>query len=227
MASRLEAMGQEKYKGLTKKTKHGIDWTGKINFNLAALEKEVKRKKPTMFFVPSMSDLFHKDVPSKFIDKVFTIMGRHPQHIFQVLTKRDKRLFEYCDNYYPKKISSNIWLGVSIENQKATERISAFDAVPDINIKWLSIEPLLEAVTIDYYYLYRINWVVVGCESGIRKRECKIGWIESIVEQCKYANVPVFVKQINVNGKVIKDIEQFPKHLQIREYPDRRQSGRD
>ena len=121
----------------------------------------------------------------------------------------------------------NIWLGVSIENQQtADERIPLLLQTPAA-VRWLSIEPLLDTINLDPVQMMDnrnrgravIDWVVVGCESGAKKRECKIEWIESIVEQCKQADIPVFVKQIQINSNVVKDIQQFPLHLRVREYP--------
>lgn len=137
----------------------------------------------------------------------------------------------------------NIWLGVSVENQEAAnERIPLLLQTP-AKIRWISAEPLLGKIDLtfpighwedmkcdriigwngkwkeDCIAINKLDWVVVGCESGPNRRECKIEWVESIVEQCKSAKVPVFVKQLSMGGAVIKDINQFPKHLQIREYP--------
>lgn len=113
MAHRLAAMGQEKYKGTTKKAASGkVTWTGKINFDPSALMIPLKRKKPTTWFVNSMSDLFHADVPDEYIDKVFAVMALCPQHTFQVLTKRAERLPRYfqslqaaADDHAPRTVS--------------------------------------------------------------------------------------------------------------------------
>lgn len=96
MAHRLAGMGQKKYQGTTKKLPNGkVTWTGKMNLDEAALQIPLKSKKPTMYFVNSMSDLFHEDVPDEFIDKVFAVMALCPQHTFQVLTKRAERMAAY------------------------------------------------------------------------------------------------------------------------------------
>ncbi|MBK8609121.1 MAG: DUF5131 family protein [Chitinophagaceae bacterium] len=96
-----------------------------------------------------------------------------------------------------------------------------------LSIHWLSIEPLLEDINLDTTQLFdnkmrgrhTIDWVVIGCESGPKKRECKTEWISKIVWACQQAKIKVWVKQININGKVVEDINQFPKHLQVRELP--------
>ena len=166
MAGRLEAMGQEKYKGLTRKTESGRTiWTGKVSFSEKALLEPLSIKKPTKFFVDSMGDLFHEHVPFDWVDKVFAVMALTPQHTYQVLTKRAERMAEYltskgriraiyelvaeyCD---VKAIDTpatflplpNVWLGTSIEDQKtADERIPHLLRVP-AKVRFLSCEPLL------------------------------------------------------------------------------------
>lgn len=173
------------------------------------------------------------------------------KHTFQILTKRPERVLRFIDwisknendNEQPARlmiercgyvIPDNIWLGVSVEDQKtADERIPLLLQTPAA-VRFLSIEPMLESIDLERewgayqrgnntplrkMWLHGINWVIIGVESGFNRRPCKIEWIENIVEQCKNANVPVFVKQININGKVIKDINLFPEHLKIQQYP--------
>ena len=145
--------------------------------------------------------------------------------------KRDREIFQYLlDDTYKNlddTAHKNIWMGASIEDKKtADERIPVLLQIP-AKVRWLSVEPMLEGINLGNYlyqvrerfYIKGVDWVVVGAESGPKRRECKIKWIESIIEQCRSANVPVFVKQIHLNGKLEKDITKFPKHLQIREYP--------
>ncbi len=192
------------------------------------LEQPLHWKKPSMVFVNSMSDLFHKDIPFEFIKKVHSVMATSI-HTFQVLTKRPDRLIEFkksLDWYL-----GNVWYGTSIESQKtADERIPILLQVPAA-VRFLSVEPMLSPVNLTWYLKKRyyqidlpdippVDWVIVGCESGSNRRPCKIEWIESIVEQCKSANAPVFVKQISINNKVIKDINLFPENLRVREFPE-------
>jgi len=212
------------------------------------LTDPLRRKKPTMYFVNSMSDIFHEHVSTEYLAKIFAVMWLCDQHTFQVLTKREYRMqnilnsksfleekYRWCNIYHHEYIKpicedihfyeetsefrDNIWLGVSIEKHSLVHRrVPALQKTP-AEVKFLSIEPLLEETFLFPLDGPAIHWVIIGCESGPQRRPCKIEWIETIVAQCKDANVPVFVKQISVNGKVIKDIAQFPKHLQIREYP--------
>lgn len=195
-------------------------------------------------FVNSMSDLFHVDVPFDFIRRLYRTMLRPQRYAFQILTKRPLIMKAFYDwmkmelevieqfsmeshkwRYYQERI----WLGVSAENQETADtRIPILLDTPAA-IRWVSIEPMLEEMDIqvylgnyhscDGYVPKQLDWVVVGCESGKNRRPCKIEWIESIVDQCKDAGVPVFVNQIEIGGKVVKDVKKFPEHLRIQEFP--------
>lgn len=157
------------------------------------------------------------------------VMEEAQQHTFLILTKRPQRIVDWW-NYYAIVELPNIYMGVTAENQqRADERIPIFLQIP--GKKFLSIEPMLGEISFRWakWHPVRnsghldgikdINWVIVGAESGSNRRECKIEWIESIIAQCKSAGIPVFVKQIHINGKLVKDINQFPEHLRIRERP--------
>lgn len=197
------------------------------------MQEPYKWRKPCKVFVNSMGDLFHEKVDYRFIDKVFMVMANSQSHTYQILTKRPERMYEYQNTWNWKL--DNVWLGVSVENQAtANERIPVLFKTPAAK-RFLSIEPILEHIDIyksiigttakiipdNFSWLKNrgIDWVIVGCESGAGKRECKVEWIDDIVEQCQSLNIPVFVKQINLNGKVIKDINLYPKNLQVREEP--------
>lgn len=172
MSHRLEGMGQEKYRGLTVLRNGVRTFNGQIHFDEEALLIPLRRRKPTVYFVNSMSDLFHKDVPFEFIDKVFAVMALCPQHTFQVLTKRPKRMAEYLntarranhiwqtvgtidpqvleiegtDVQWPHNIPINVWLGTSVENQQcADERIPHLLKCPAA-VRFLSCEPLLSDI---------------------------------------------------------------------------------
>jgi len=179
-----------------------------------------------------MSDLFHEDISFEIIDKIFEVMTSEAiQHTYQILTKRPERMLEYFDwkagqiknagydsingKYY--ELPDRVWLGVTIENKDVIcERLTALELVP-AKVKFLSIEPLLEDLGgID---LTNIDWVIIGCESGAKRRECKIEWVEKLVENARKDNTKVFVKQLSINGKVVKDIHKFPKHLRNRDFP--------
>lgn len=182
MAHRLMHMGQEKYADTVKKTAGGkIQWTGKINIDEAALSIPYKTKKPTMFFVNSMSDLFHNNVPFEFIEKVYMVMVENSQHIFQVLTKRPKRMVEFFEwlatgvkkvglDSVPTQSSNimdylsalpNVWWGVSVEHQEAAnERIPYLLKIPAV-VRFLSCEPLLGYVDLTNAFWSK-NQVPIG-----------------------------------------------------------------
>ena len=149
----------------------------------------LKTKKPTKFFVNSMSDLFHENMPFEFIDSVLEIITQTPKHQYQILTKREKILDKYFSN---KPIPPNIWLGVSVENEDYKFRI---DYLRNINakIKFLSLEPLLG--NMGKINLEGIDWVIVGGESGPKARKMNPDWVLSIKNQCEEQEVSFFFKQ--------------------------------
>ena len=217
------------------------------------LEAPLHWRKPSRIFVNSMSDLFHKDVPDEFIDRVFAVTALCPQHTFQILTKRPERMREYMQSRsksaeFWKKAAPfgwtladfqgikmipfplpNVWLGVSVEDQKAAdERIPILLQTPAA-VRFISAEPLLgpvslrwkdsvpfgiehprhlhpkddaarRVITDQYDGLRELDWVICGGESGPGARPCDIRWIRSVVEQCKASSVPCFVKQLGANA---------------------------
>ncbi len=178
MAKRLRAMGQPNYANGFKLTLHP-----------QALEIPLGWKKPQMIFVNSMSDLFHKDVPVDFIQQVFDVMRRADWHRFQVLTKRAERLLEIDPQI---EWPSNVWMGVSVENQDYKYRIELLRQT-HAKIKFLSLEPLLGPLP--RLNLKGINWVIVGGESGPGARPLREEWVIDIRDQCKARHVPFFFKQ--------------------------------
>jgi protein gp37 len=178
MSKRLQAMGIEKYKD---------------NFAVRTHEEALKTpytwKKSKVVFVNSMSDLFHEDIPLDFIKKVFKVMNENPQHVFQVLTKRAERLFEI---HKELKWSHNIWMGVSVENEKVKNRIDYLRKT-NARVKFLSLEPLIGPLK--KINLKNIDWVIVGGESGHKPRIMNPDWVINIHEQCIKNDVPFFFKQ--------------------------------
>jgi len=178
LAARLKAMGNPRYA-------NGFN----ITLHNDLIELPLKWKTPRIIFVNSMSDLFHEEVPLSFIVKVFEIMAKADKHVFQILTKRSKRMLELSSKItWP----NNVWMGVTVESQKYTDRILDLRKIPSI-IKFLSIEPMLSPIS--QLDLNNINWVVVGGESGPGCRPIETEWVRSIKEQCNNASVPFFFKQ--------------------------------
>jgi protein gp37 len=189
MARRLQAMGAPGYEQGFRKVRTLPNRLG----------EPLKRSKPTVYFVNSMSDLFHTQVPESFIDRVFDVMCRCPQHTFQVLTKRAERLLDYA---FERRIPKHIWLGVSVENKRhGVPRIDFLRQVPAA-IRFLSVEPLLEDVgELD---LTGIHWVIVGGESGAGARPMKEAWVRNVQRQCEEQDVQFFFKQwgaFNADGE--------------------------
>jgi protein gp37 len=179
MARRLKAMRAQGYE-------HGFE----LSLQPARLGQPLARKKPTIWFVNSMSDLFHEDVPDSYLDSVFKVIRATPQHTYQILTKRAERLPVYFSS---RRVPGNVWLGVSVEDQHhGLPRINFLRAVK-ASIRFLSIEPLLEDLgVID---LSCIDWVIVGGESGPKARPMAAAWARAIREQCEDADVAFFFKQ--------------------------------
>ena len=159
MSKRLQAMGVEKYKD-----------NFEVRTHEEALSIPYTWKHSKVVFVNSMSDLFHKDIPLDFIKKVFHVMNDNPQHVFQVLTKRAERLFELHSEL---KWTHNIWMGVSVENDKVRSRID-FLRQTNARVKFLSLEPLIGPL--NNLNLESIDWVIVGGESGHKPRIMKPVW---------------------------------------------------
>ncbi|MDT5158041.1 MAG: hypothetical protein QOH51_2398 [Acidobacteriota bacterium] len=178
LALRLQAMGQPNYAD-------GF----KLTIQEHMLELPLRWKLPQMIFVNSMSDLFHKDVPTEYIHRVFDVMSRASQHRFQVLTKRSQRLMRLSQTLSWR---SNIWMGVSVESQEYTFRIDHLRETK-AHIKFLSLEPLLGPLP--NLNLQGINWVIVGGESGPGARSMRREWVLDIRDQCTAAGVPFFFKQ--------------------------------
>lgn len=179
MARRLHAMGAGGYeKGFG------------LALHPGRLAQPLARCKPTIYFVNSMSDLFHRDIPDAFLDEVFAVIDRTPQHTYQILTKRAERLPEY---FARRPCPPNIWLGVSVEDQAyGLPRIDYLRQV-DAPVRFLSIEPLLE--DLGQFDLTGIHWVIVGGESGHNARPMEEAWVEGIKRQADETSVAFFFKQ--------------------------------
>jgi protein gp37 len=186
MARRLQAMGTHGYEGGFKK----------VRLRPEKLAEPLRRTRSTVYFVNSMSDLFHPRVPDDFVEQVFATMRAATWHTFQVLTKRPERMAEYLGS---AKIPEHIWLGTSVENRRhGVPRIAFLRKTPAVT-RFLSIEPLLEDIgQID---LDGISWVIVGGESGIGARQMRPEWARNVQRQCDAANVSFFFKQWGAYGE--------------------------
>lgn len=206
MARRLKAMGVEKYKNGFKVTTHED-----------VLIEPYRWKNSKIVFVNSMSDLFHPKIPVEFIQKVFKVMNENPQHVFQVLTKRSDLLLEY-DKQGLLKWSHNIWMGVSVEDSRVQHRIADLRKTK-ARTKFLSIEPLIGPL--NKMNLKRIDWVIVGGESGRKPRPMNVDWVLDIQAQCDEAGISFFFKQWGgtskkktgrlLNGRTWDEMPEFPE----------------
>lgn len=179
MARRLQAMGAPGYE-------RGF----KLQLHPARLQQPLQRKAPTTYFVNSMSDLFHADVPDAFIDQVLAVCQATPQHTYQVLTKRAERLPAY---FAQRSVPSNVWLGVSVEDQRhGVPRIELLRQVA-ARTRFLSVEPLLE--DLGRLDLSGVHWIIVGGESGHGARPMRPEWAEAVRQQALEQGVPFFFKQ--------------------------------
>jgi len=179
-SKRLSAMGKRGYE-------KGFDVVTPQSYRL---DQPLRRKKPTVYFVNSMSDLFHEHVEFGFVERVMSVIEATPQHMYQILTKRSDRMREYFSS---RPVPENVWLGVSVEDRKyGVPRIADLQQIA-AGVRFLSVEPLLEDV--GQITLEGIHWVIVGGESGPKARPMQEEWVLSIQQQCEQVGVAFFFKQ--------------------------------
>jgi protein gp37 len=184
MARRLQAIGVKGYE-------NGFDFTVLPDRFLQPFSV----KKPTRFFVNSMSDLFHEKMSFEYLDKIFDTIRDTPQHNYQILTKREQKLKRYFEK---RTVPANVWLGVTVEDEKVKHRIDVLKTI-DASIRFLSIEPLIGDVGL--LDLSEIHWVIVGGESGPNARLMNPDWPKSIQGQCKEQKIAFFFKQWGTWGE--------------------------
>jgi len=183
------------------------------------LEEPLRRKKPTVYFVCSMGDLFHENISDGYIHEVFEIISLASQHTFLILTKRPERFHEVLytslflsgGDFFP-----NVWLGTSVESQRY-EFLRLNHLYPMAEMGWktfVSVEPLLEPVRICPDNLFWLDWVIVGGETGPRARLCKKEWIDDILVQCKIMEVPIWIKQWGDRSDVYQPGHDVPDYWQ-------------
>lgn len=188
MAHRFSGEGLP-YEGLTRASKRGPKWTGRVRLVHEALREPLGWRQPRVVFVNSMSDLFHEDVPDDFIAAVFETMARASHHTFQVLTKRADRLLATAPQLpWP----ANVWMGVSVESADYVWRIARLRET-GAAVKFLSLEPLLGPLP--DLELRGIDWAIVGGESGPGARPMEAAWVREIRQQCVASRVAFFFKQ--------------------------------
>jgi len=163
----------------------------KLTLHEDVIDLPLKWKQRKKIFVDSMSDLFHKEIPFEFIDKVWDVMIKADWHIYQILTKRPNRMLEFVEFRRPYAYP-HIWLGTSVEDEKVKDRIDGLRKI-SAEVRFISFEPLIGDV--GKVNLEGIHWVIVGGESGKNHRPIKEEWVLNILKQCEEKHIPFFFKQ--------------------------------
>lgn len=272
IAARFSKPGMP-YHGFATMTPSGPRWTGKVGLISSKLEEPIHWKKPRRIFVCSMSDLFYEEATADMIQAVVDVMMRAPQHTYIVLTKRAERLAELLPHMrlpggmkWGDRPPEHVWVGVSVEDPDAVSRVPFLLKTPAA-VRFLSVEPLLAPVDITPHLSEwgpghvadqienagvrrvatpRLDWVIVGGESGDEARSMDLEWALKIVRDCKKADVPVFVKQLGARPIMREtlpglcgrgrgadgicemrdakggDPEEWPTELRVREFPKSR-----
>jgi protein gp37 len=189
LAARLDAMGVEKYQGLTRKSGNRAVWTGKVRCDEASLGLPSRWQRPRKIFVNSMSDLFHDDVPAEFISRVWAEMAATPRHTYQVLTKRPGRM-RLITSHLPAL--PNVWLGTSVEDGRVLDRIDELRKTAAA-VRFISFEPLIGSVA--HANLESIHWAIVGGESGPHHRPIEPEWVREVRDICRRDGAAFFFKQ--------------------------------
>lgn len=216
-AGRVELMGAtHKYDGLTHIVNGHRVWTGEVRMHESALSIPLKTKKPTLWFVNSMSDLFHEGVTKEWFLQIADVMAITPQHTYQVLTKRPERMAAQVSQLETAKFE-HVWWGTSVGMKLAKERIEHLRDTP-AKTRFLSCEPLLE--DLGELDLSGIHWVIVGGESGVGARPMEVEWAENILRQCREQGVKFFCKQMGGVRDKRGDLAQMPESLRVREMPE-------
>jgi len=196
------------------------------------LNEPLRWRRPRRVFVNSMSDLFQEKIPGGYIEACFLVMARcqalRKENVFQILTKRAKRMQDFVLYHeFPNGWTlaalplQNVWLGVSVEDQPwADARIPLLVETPAA-VRFLSCEPLLGPIDLrPWLHPRRIDWVIVGGESGPGARPMQQWWVEFLLGQCQQAGVPFFFKQFGGFPNKRNKLEDFPPHLRVRQFPD-------
>ena len=190
-------------------------WRQPIRWNEEAAKLGIRRR----VFVGSMMDVFEdRDELNAPRVRLFNLIHRLAALDWLLLTKRPENVLRMVPDEWHHDWPAHVWLGTSVEDQDAADkRIPALLEIPAA-IRFLSIEPLLGPVDLSGLLL-GIHWIICGAESGPHRRPCNLEWVHSIVNQCLAAKMPVFVKQIDLNGEVVKDMDRFPGPLRLQQFP--------
>lgn len=226
MANRLQGMNVRGYTDVVRKNSDNkLEWSGYLNFIESELEKPYKWKTPKKIFIGSMTDLFHENSDFTWINKIMHMIKENPQHTFMLLTKRPGRMKRYFEENSENRNIKNLWIGTTVENQsEAEKRIPILLQIPGNNIRFVSVEPMLEMINLtsiiklEFYDLNaltgkmidldpafadfytennktnKLNWVICGGETGKNARSMHPDWVFNLLEQCESHKVPFFFK---------------------------------
>lgn len=217
MAARLDAMGMSKYSNLTRKSGGRAKWTGAVKLDYDSLDIPKTWRKSRMIFVNSMSDLFQEAVPESFVARVWNVMAATPQHTFQILTKRSERMAQISTSL---PVLQNVWLGVSVESSDYLDRIDDLRRTRAA-IRFVSLEPLLSSL--GGINLSKVDWAIVGGESGPGARPLDAVWVREIRDACRAYGTAFFFKQWGgrnkkAHGRILdgQTWEEFPQSIGTR-----------
>jgi protein gp37 len=246
VAARFSDLGAA-YHGFADRGRSGSKWTGRVELVEKQLRLPLRWQKSRRIFVNSMSDLFHEALSFEVIDRVFAVMALAPRHTFQVLTKRPARMHDYIASRVDWLPLSNIWLGISVEDQSAWDERWPMLADTPAAVRFISFEPLIGPV--DTRELLGVEWIyeaeiphysmpgagdvlpdfwIIGGESGAGARPMKMAWARSLLEQCEWVNRAAWMKQTGsargddwpagITGKG-DDPSQWPQSLRVQDFP--------
>ncbi len=191
MAARLQAMDHPSYRGTTRKSGNRYVWTGKTHLLEDTLNIPLTWKKPRLVFVNSMSDLFQDNIPFEYVERIWQVMEKAKLHTFQILTKQPERMAEFL-RQRNKHAIKNVWLGTSVEDRRVVHRIAELKRCR-ATVRFISFEPLIGSV--GKVNLSKIDWAIVGGESGPNSRPLDTDWVDQIFDQCEHHDVHFFFKQ--------------------------------
>lgn len=203
----------------------------KVNFELVEGElKKLANMKSGKVFVEDMSDLFGPFVQPEWRERIFDVLEQNTRITPQILTKWPNVMEKYLSRRWGDNPPGHIWIGATYVDERSTKHLMSTPAA----IRYLSVEPMLDRVDIarsngvgslmvpdgfSWFSTREIKWVVIGCESGPRRRHTNIDDVRDLVAQCKAANVAVFVKQVEINGKVSRNPAEWPQDIAVQEFP--------
>lgn len=196
-------------------------WSGKVAFDETDLKLLNRQQVSKKIFVCSMGDIFHDNVKNSWIEMVMRKVYECSQHRFLFLTKRPERMKQFFDwiTDIGNEMPENLWLGITAENQRTYDERMPYMKGVNPSVRFISFEPLLESIKVKPEDVRYIDWVILGTETGVGRRPAKINWFHETARPFIKAEIPVYVKKIEINKELTNDLQKFPKDLRLREHP--------